>query len=78
MVTHKWLGPPIESWQKHGVIRTRSKVIAIFLIILSFTYVLVFRQVMIPVKVFLFLLGVSVIVFIGTRPSKVSKPEEAG
>lgn len=25
LVTHRWLGPPIVDWQRHGVIRRRAK-----------------------------------------------------
>ena len=69
IVTHKHLGPPIKEWKSHGVIRPRAKVLAVTLITLSFSYVLFYRQLMMPVRVFLGALGVSVIIFILTRPS---------
>jgi uncharacterized membrane protein YbaN (DUF454 family) len=71
IISHKVFGPPINEWQKYGVIKKRSKIIAIFFISLSFSYMLIFRPLMLPVKIFLSVLGICVILFIATRPSEV-------
>ncbi|NQZ00701.1 MAG: YbaN family protein [Bdellovibrionales bacterium] len=75
IISHQTFGPPILAWQQHGVIKKRSKVIAVFFITCSFSYVLLYRPIMIPVKILLFIIGISVITFITTRPSQVPDGE---
>ncbi|CAA7628047.1 conserved membrane hypothetical protein [Candidatus Terasakiella magnetica] len=41
---HKLFGPPLQSWERHGVIPLYAKVIAIGSMILSMAYVLGFTQ----------------------------------
>jgi uncharacterized membrane protein YbaN (DUF454 family) len=72
---HQWListphlGPVILDWEKHGVIGKRAKLLACSCLILLFSYTLIFVNVSLWVKIFVSLIGVSVLVFILTRPS---------
>ena len=74
---HLWLtslpyfGNAIIEWERHRIIRPKAKVMAISLIIIMFSYSLFFTELRIELKTFLALLGISVIVFIGSRKSKL-------
>lgn len=74
ILNHRFLGPPIKDWQQFGVIRKRAKLMATFLITLFLGYPILFVSVHWGVKVFLMGLGVSLLLFINSRPSE---PTEA-
>ncbi len=73
---HRWLlnhgifGPIIRDWQKHKIIRTRAKIISTIMIIILFGYTLGFVNVILPIKIVVTLIGISVLTFILTRPSE--------
>ncbi len=73
---HRWLltqrtfGPIIRDWNQHGVIRPRIKWTSIGLIVLMLGYPTVFGALALPLKVALVLVGLSVISFIWSRPSR--------
>lgn len=79
---HKWLlhhprlGPPIHDWEKSGVIRKPTKILATCMLLMSacfvFGYKFIFPERNIPeVGKFAFLaIAISVLIFIWTRPSR--------
>jgi uncharacterized membrane protein YbaN (DUF454 family) len=77
---HRWLtahprfGRPILDWQEFGVIRPRAKWISTFLIVASLTYPIVFKDLSLVVKVVAAFVGVCVLTFIHTRPSRPRVP----
>ena len=44
LYTHKYFGPPLQSWQEHGVIPLKAKFIAVSFMIASLVYVFVFSS----------------------------------
>lgn len=73
---HRWLlsqktfGPLIRDWQEHGVIRRHVKGTSTVLIVLLMGYPILFRPMPIRLKIALSLVGMGVIGFIWSRPSK--------
>lgn len=78
---HAWLlgsrlfGPLIVDWERDGVIRPRTKAIALGTMALLFGYMLAFVPVRWPLKLVVLAVGVAVATFILTRPSA---PRSAG
>ncbi len=72
---HVWLlaqpvvGAGIRDWEENRMIRKRPKIIACSLIVLLFSYTLIFVQVSVWIKLIVALIGISVFTFILTRPS---------
>lgn len=72
---HKWLltqphlGPMILDWQKHGVIRTRAKIMATVLMVPLVSISLFFGDVPLYAKVSAAVVCSCVLAFIWTRPS---------
>ncbi|WP_347359168.1 YbaN family protein [Bdellovibrio sp.] len=72
---HKWLlaqlhmGPLILDWQKHGVIRTRAKLMATGLMVPLVSLSLFFGNVPLYAKISAAVVCSCVLVFIWTRPS---------
>ena len=73
---HKWLldqktlGPLIKDWQRHGVIRLKIKILATSMMIVLFSYTLIFVNVPVIIKAIISLIGICVLAFIWTRPSE--------
>ncbi len=74
LVGHPIVGPPLVKWQKYGVISKRAKWISIITLVCSFSFVILTRPILLWMKVFLAVIGITVILFIATRPSKISPP----
>lgn len=70
LINAKYLGPMITDWERHGVIRLRAKIISTVLIIILFSYTLIFVPVQLGIKSVVALSGVAVLAFIWSRPSK--------
>ena len=74
---HAWLlsrpkfGKAISDWEKKGIIRLRAKWIATISIVLCFSATLIFVEVGTAIKAIILLIGLSVLIFIWTRPDKV-------
>ncbi|MBO9668213.1 MAG: YbaN family protein [Bdellovibrio sp.] len=72
---HKWLlsqphmGPLILDWQKHGVIRTRAKVMATVLMVPLVATSLFFGEVPMYAKIIAGVTCACVLIFIWSRPS---------
>ena len=78
LMTHPTLSKPIIDWQRYGVIRTPSKLLAGFFILLNLSFpLLIIKSISMPLKIVVGIVGVAVLVFIFTRPSKakISTPE---
>lgn len=74
---HDWLlnqrtfGPLVKDWEKYGVIRMRAKILATVMMVLLFSYTLIFVNVGPIIKGVVATIGVSVLAFIWTRPSDI-------
>jgi uncharacterized membrane protein YbaN (DUF454 family) len=72
---HKWLlaqphmGPLILDWQKHGVIRTRAKIMATVLMVPLVSISLFFGEVPMYAKIIAGITCACVLIFIWSRPS---------
>ena len=72
---HNWLlnlktfGPILRNWEEHGVIAPKAKMISVTMILVLFSYTLIFVSVNIYIKCLIACIGVGVISFILTRPS---------
>lgn len=79
---HKWLlsqphlGPLILDWQKHGVIRTRAKLMATGLMVPLVSISLFFGNVPLYAKISAAVVCSCVLVFIWTRPSISSQDKD--
>lgn len=69
LLRQKHLGPLIQNWEDHGVIRPRAKILATVTMVLLFSYTLIFVPVHWGIKTLITSIGVAVLVFIWTRPS---------
>lgn len=72
--SHPRLGPVLVSWQDHGVIKPRAKIIAVSLIALSIGSVIIFRDFDARLKACAGGVGALCIAFITTRPSRPQTP----
>ncbi len=76
---HKWLvaspvlGSFIVDWYEHGMIKLTAKIWSTVMIVLLFSYTLIFVPVAYWIKAIVLLSGVGVLSFIWTRPSKPKK-----
>ncbi|PIP91894.1 MAG: hypothetical protein COW01_11810 [Bdellovibrionales bacterium CG12_big_fil_rev_8_21_14_0_65_38_15] len=73
LLNHKIFGPTIRDWERDGVINPRAKALATSMIVLLFSYTLIFVKVHIVVKSIVTTIGISVLFFIWTRPSKAKQ-----
>lgn len=69
LIHQRHLGPVIVDWNRYGVIRPRAKALATILIVLVFSYTLIFVPVALWIKGLVATIGVSCLTFILTRPS---------
>ena len=68
LLENKVFGPYIQNWKKNGSIPLGAKVFALTMIITSIGYI-VYAAPLIPVKVVMAFVGVSVSLYILTRPT---------
>lgn len=69
LLEHPRLGPFINDWNRHGVIRPRSKALAVLLLFGSLGYALIFKEFALGLKLAAAAIGLAVLAFILTRPS---------
>lgn len=69
LLNHKLFGSLISDWEKHGVIRTKTKCIATASMLILVSYPLFFLPIIIWVKLTVIITILSVLIFIWTRPS---------
>lgn len=70
LLDQKTLGPLIRDWEANGVIRLKAKVLATTMIVILFSYTLIFVNVHQGIKAVVTLIGIGVLTFIWTRPSQ--------
>lgn len=79
---YRWLtslphiGAGIRDWNEHGVIRLRSKMLAVTAIAATMLYISVFSDIMLAIKIVVASVLTGVTVFILTRPSSTSPAKE--
>lgn len=73
LLRQKHLGPLIKNWENYGVIRPRAKILATVTMALLFSYTTLFVPVSVYIKILVNAIGVSVLIFIWTRPSEIPK-----
>ncbi len=71
LINQRTLGPLIKDWERYGVIRLKAKWMATVMIILLFSYSLIFVPVLPWIKAIVFLSGISILIFIWTRPHEI-------
>lgn len=69
LLNHKLFGPLISDWEKHGVIRYKTKCIATASMLLLVSYPLIFLAFNLWIKLIVIITILSVLIFIWTRPS---------
>jgi hypothetical protein len=73
---HQWIlqqrtfGPLVREWRAHGVIRPRAKALSTALMLLTFSYPLVFGDLHWAIKLLVAAIGLSTLSFILSRPSR--------
>ncbi|MCI5064603.1 YbaN family protein [bacterium] len=79
---HEWLlkqptvGPSLEQWETHGVIRLRAKIFATAMVVLSLSYPLLFKDFSVLLKGGILLVVSLVLSYIWTRPSQICSEKE--
>lgn len=73
LMYHKYLGPPIQDWNQHGLIRKPHKIIATSMMSVSALFVLTKSTIPIVGKVSFSIVLCTVLIFIWTRPSTPKK-----
>jgi uncharacterized membrane protein YbaN (DUF454 family) len=65
----KLFGPLIIDWRAHGVIPMKAKILSTTMIVLLFSYTLIFVPVAVWIKIIVATSGMGVLAFIWSRPS---------
>jgi len=74
LLDHRIFGPTIRNWEQYGVISLKAKILATTMIIMLFSYTLIYVDVHLAIKSIVSLIGLSVLFFIWSRPStRISK-----
>ncbi|MCB0338817.1 MAG: YbaN family protein [Bdellovibrionales bacterium] len=72
---HEWLisrrvfGPVIRDWEENRIISLKAKIFASFMMVVAVAYLILFKSVIVAVKIFVFIITTSVLVYIWNRPS---------
>ena len=69
LMTHPRLGPPIAAYRRDGTISRRAKVLAISMITLSMGFSIIYVVPVLPGKVGMAMIGLSVSAWLLSRPS---------
>ncbi|MCW9046453.1 MAG: YbaN family protein [Gammaproteobacteria bacterium] len=73
LYNHRFFGPPLQMWNKYGVIPLVAKVMSVSFMSISFIYMLFFSPLGIMYKVIIAILMIYGAWFILTRPSNPPK-----
>lgn len=73
LMNHPVCGTDLRQWTVSGIIRRKTKLLAITLMAISMTPTIVFLIPLVSVKLLLTAIGVSVALFIATRPETTEK-----
>jgi uncharacterized membrane protein YbaN (DUF454 family) len=69
LMQSKFFGHLIADWNKRGAINLRAKIISTLMILILFSYTLIFVKVIFVIKIIVGLTGLFVLGFILTRPN---------
>ncbi|MBC7538372.1 MAG: YbaN family protein [Bacteriovorax sp.] len=69
ILNHKYLGPPLNDWEKNGVIGLKAKVLATFMLSLVIIFRIPFLKVALVIRIIAIVILILVLVFIWSRPS---------
>lgn len=69
LMNHRTFGPPLRRWKEHHAISRRHKVTALSLLALTLAPAILFWVPLLPIKILLSLIGLSVGIFIARQPS---------
>ncbi|MBC7714767.1 MAG: YbaN family protein [Rhizobacter sp.] len=72
IINHKYFGPPLQDWQKRGVIGMKAKILATVMIALVLIFRIPVLNINLWIKIFAATVLTGVLVFIWTRPSKTT------
>lgn len=78
LINHKKLGPPIHDWQKNQVIRTKYKIMATAMILLTSTLVIGKERIPVPGQAAYALVLGSVLIFLWTRKGRPDQSDRQG
>lgn len=70
LINQRTLGPLILDWERYGAINRGAKVLATVMIVILFSYTLIFVPVALWIKVIVSTTGVGILTFIWTRPER--------
>lgn len=70
ILNHKYLGPPINDWEKNGVIGLKAKWIATIMLGLVIVLRMPYLKVALVIRVIAIVILLLVLLFIWTRPSR--------
>ncbi len=70
--SHKYLGPPITNWQQDGVISLKAKIFATIMVSLVMIFRIPYLKIALFIRIFVLCILIMVLIFIWTRPSKVT------
>lgn len=63
------VGPLVKEWEDHKVIPIRAKILSTVMIVILFSYTLIFVQVKLWIKMIVSLIGLTILIFIWSRKS---------
>ena len=75
LLAHRWFGPMLSEWYHHRSVRYRTKVLAIAMMLVSFTGTIVFIVRPLWAKVLLAIFALAVAVLIYRLPSRDAPPK---
>ena len=78
LLAHRWFGPMLSEWHHHRSVRYRNKVLAIVMMLVSFTGTIVFIVRPMWAKVLLAFFALTVAVFIYRLPSRDGPQKNEG
>ncbi|MDO9184005.1 MAG: YbaN family protein [Bacteriovorax sp.] len=72
ILNHKYLGPPVKAWEQNGVIGLKAKILATVMLSLVIIFQLPYLNIAIVLKVSVITILILVLIFVWSRPSKIS------
>lgn len=78
LLENKLMGPLIRDWEQYGVVRLRAKITATLMIVLLFSYTLIYVEVNWWIKALVATSGAGVLIFLWTRPATPKPSETTG
>lgn len=70
LINHKYLGPPLNDWEKNGVIGLKAKILATIMLGLVIVFRMPYLNVALSIRVVAISVLVMVLIFIWSRPSR--------